>query len=774
MRFLSLFSGIEAASAAWHPLGWTCVAVAEVEPFPCAVLKHHYPAVPNLGDINKITRQQIEALGHIDVIVLGFPCQDVSIAGLRKGFENADGTLTRSGLFHVAMRIIEWSKARWTCGENVPGLFSSHEGRDFASVVGELAGIEIDVPGDGWRTAGVALGPKGLVEWFVLDAQYTRVATHPRAVPQRRRRVFIIRDTGDWQGRPPFFLIRESLCGNPPPRRNARERPAPTLAARTRGGGGLGTDFDLDGGLTAVQCGEIVPQAMSSKWSKGSSGPAGDEVRDLVAQSVGTFQETGHGWWNDDPVAQSIRDASLGGGSHANVVTHSLTGEGFDASKCQIDGCGGKRHAMGFCKSHYERFKRHGDPLAGRVAEGEPMAFLDAHIHHPTDECVLWPYATLETGYGSVQHEGRTTRAHRLMCEKAHGKPVDPSMDAAHSCGAALCINPRHLRWATRIENMSDAIEHGTTTRGERHGLHKLTEGQVREIFGMLDDGETHESISKKYQVSRNAISDIASGKNWAWHSTGAALPLDTAITAFRSEMGGNDGGVYSDGTTPTCTSAPPAIAFRAAGQDGFTPSDVSPPIAATDGGGAGAPTIAFTCKDNGRVATAECSPTLRGMGHADSHANGGGQIAIAMQAGDTRLNPESGPDGIGIRQDGASFTLEARAEVQAVMTLAIRGRDGGADLEAREDGTANSILTPSGGRAGIGVGAICARMAVRRLTPTECLRLQGFPDNYLDITFRGKPACDGPKYRAIGNSMAVNCMVWIGQRIAELHEFHP
>lgn len=131
--------------------------------------------------------------------------------------------------------------------------------------------------------------------------------------------------------------------------------------------------------------------------------------------------------------------------------------------------------------------------------------------------------------------------------------------------------------------------------------------------------------------------------------------------------------------------------------------------------------------------------------------------------------------------------------------TLAIRGRGDSHNLEYRTDGTANALLTPNGGRGGIGVGAIAfshqaggtqttlgydpasglapclnksqtpaiAGMQVRRLTPRECARLQGFPDDYLDITYRGKPAADGPKYKALGNSWAVSCARWIGERIA-------
>jgi DNA (cytosine-5)-methyltransferase 1 len=137
---------------------------------------------------------------------------------------------------------------------------------------------------------------------------------------------------------------------------------------------------------------------------------------------------------------------------------------------------------------------------------------------------------------------------------------------------------------------------------------------------------------------------------------------------------------------------------------------------------------------------------------------------AVAIQAGALRENPDSGPDGVGV-QEHIAYTLEARAEVQAVATLAIRGRGDDSNFEFRTDGTANALLTPNGGRAGIGVGAIQSGMAVRRLTPAECEKLQGFPPNYTAIP----GAADGPRYKALGNSMAVPCMAWIGRRIQKL-----
>lgn len=229
MRFLSLFSGIEAASVAWLSLGWKCVAVCEIEKFPCRMLKEHYPDVPNLGDITQVTRDQVETLMPIDIVVGGFPCTDLSVAGLRKGL-NHNGEATQSGLFFDMVRIADWSGARFVVCENVPGLFSSKTGRDFASVVGTLAGLSLDVPASGWQNTGVCLGPNGLVEWCVLDAQWF-------GVPQRRNRVFIVRDSGDWASRPPLLFDAESLSGNSPPSREAGERFAVDVVASLTGSG---------------------------------------------------------------------------------------------------------------------------------------------------------------------------------------------------------------------------------------------------------------------------------------------------------------------------------------------------------------------------------------------------------------------------------------------------------------------------------------------------------------------------------------------------------
>jgi DNA (cytosine-5)-methyltransferase 1 len=284
-----LFSGIEAASVAWGPLGWKCAAVAEIEPFPCAVLREHYPSVPNLGDVTKITREVVRGLGKLDVVIFGSPCQDLSVAGKREGIGGA-----RSGLFFQAIEIVKWAHeecgARFALWENVPGAFSSQSGRDFAEVVGALSGAGVEVPEHGWGSEGAAVGPNGLVEWSVLDAQWFGVA-------QRRRRVFALLDFGDWAGRPPILLEPESLRRDSPPSREAGQSPAGTLASRTSGGGLPGTDEACEGYVT--------PCLTASRLQRIGESTGQDPVAATFQQS--SMKGRGTIGWDDSGVAKPVK-----------------------------------------------------------------------------------------------------------------------------------------------------------------------------------------------------------------------------------------------------------------------------------------------------------------------------------------------------------------------------------------------------------------------------------------------------------------------------------
>jgi DNA (cytosine-5)-methyltransferase 1 len=199
LRYLSVCSGIEAATVAWQPLGWKAAAFSEIEAFPRAVLTHHYPDTLLHGDFTTIGADDY---GPIDLLVGGTPCQSFSVAGLRGGLGDDRGNLALEYL-----RLADRKRPRWLVWENVPGVLSSNGGRDFGSILGGL--VEL-----GYGFA-----------YRVLDAQFF-------GVPQRRRRIFVVGHLGDWRCAAAVLFERHSLSGHPPPRRSSRQG-ASSPAARS-------------------------------------------------------------------------------------------------------------------------------------------------------------------------------------------------------------------------------------------------------------------------------------------------------------------------------------------------------------------------------------------------------------------------------------------------------------------------------------------------------------------------------------------------------------
>jgi DNA (cytosine-5)-methyltransferase 1 len=200
MRYLSVCSGIEAATVAWHPLGWTPAAFSEIEAFPRSVLAHHYPDVPCHGDFTTIGADDY---GAIDLLVGGTPCQDFSIGGLRTGLAG-----TRGNLSLEYMRLLDRKRPCWMVWENVPGVLSNDGGRAFGAILGALAEL-----GYGWS-------------YRVLDAQYF-------GVPQQRPRVIVVGCAGSSRAAASVLFERASFAGRP-----AKGPPAPVSVCITRRGPG--------------------------------------------------------------------------------------------------------------------------------------------------------------------------------------------------------------------------------------------------------------------------------------------------------------------------------------------------------------------------------------------------------------------------------------------------------------------------------------------------------------------------------------------------------
>lgn len=191
---------------------------------------------------------------------------------------------------------------------------------------------------------------------------------------------------------------------------------------------------------------------------------------------------------------------------------------------CSVEGCKGNAHysvqgRKGFCNSHYKRLWRHGNPTAGITANGEPLRFIkEVALQYEGDECLIWPFARAESGYGRLSVDGKLEVASRYVCGLVYGKPPTPKHEAAHSCGKgdSGCVTKGHLSWKTRQGNKDDELIHGTRNRGERQGNSKLSVSEVREIKAMKGR-EPARSLSVRFGVSLSHIWRIQNGKEWAW-----------------------------------------------------------------------------------------------------------------------------------------------------------------------------------------------------------------------------------------------------------------
>ena len=746
MNYLSLFSGIEAASVAWKPLGWTCVGVAEIDPFPCAVLAHHYPAVPNLGSVTDITDEQIAALGPIDVVVGGSPCQDLSVAGKRVGLAGE-----RSGLFHHQLRIFHAARhlcgARFIVWENVPGAFSTHGGRDFAVVVGAMAGCELPVPADGWGTEGVALGEHGLVEWAVLDAQWFGVA-------QRRRRVFAVLDVGDWSARPPILLepdrlrgdsapsreagegstagvikgaaigrqphngpqygdaiadgscytlttnevhaVAHSLRGDSPPSREAGKDVAPTIAARTRGGGGLGTDFDCDGGLV-----------------------------------VG--------------------------------VAHSLRAEGFDASE-DGTGRGTPIVPVAFDTTQITSAANYSRPKAG-----DPCHPLAAGAHAPAiafmaDDYKDGGYEECDTARPLTTSADRTRAAPVIAFSgKDYGADageVAPTLrgmghDASHANGGGQVAVAFESRFARNGRGApSDVVpplkaQSGETGKGDGAPL-LATAMQVRRLtpveccrlqgFPEVEKAVTIFVCSSDLQKN-SALAEIRNHRSQERaYSVAANQSLPSARPAGRDSsicLLGHDWPVALH-VQIDCVQRQVRISSR--GRLLWSASSAAQ---------ANSSRLPMPVEDFVRLA-----------------AHTMGCLVPTMQSG--RVDATEGSTS---RVSGHEFAVLSASEIAGNASDAER-------LKSATSAFMTSITSPVQRNSPsyeqtLQTWSCFVAAAIASYIPEQirsgssfALSVEAITD-YLDIPYRGRPAADGNKYKALGNSMAVPVMRWIGQQIA-------
>lgn len=744
MRFGSVCSGIEAASVALAPLGWKAAWLSEIEPFPSAVLAHHYPDVPNLGDMlalpERIRLGEIEAP---DILCGGTPCQAFSVAGLRRSLGDARGNLSLT-FCEIADAIDERRSERgepeaiifW---ENVPGVLSTSDNA-FGCFLAGLAGEDdpLEPPGGKWTNAGYVSGPKRAIAWRVLDAQYFGVA-------QRRRRVFVVASAREGFDPATVLFEFDGVRRDTPPSRETGEgvthATAPCLTSSGRGvertgdtrgqdpvvacfgGGNRAGSIDVAACLTAKgmrQDFEVETFAIQAGalHTNPNSGPDGVGVQEGHAYTLEARAE--------------VQAVCVTG-----QVTHTLKAEGFDASE---DGTG----------------------------RGQPIV-----VHGTQDPCV-----STTTAFALGRNNGGEN-AIAFSC-KDHGGdagPISPTLrsmghDGSHANAGgqvAVAVSLRGREGGATAE-LGDEVGNCLRASGgggdKAHVLAPVADTLYNKGIVTLKEGNASTQETYPGTLLRTLQKEVGEEAFAKW-GLGILDSLQQA-EVLRQALHGLSirPASFSRSWAVCCALGFPVYgsgwllqSLREAGcercsSQGWEPSEqlsgeLGAYLSELPRPGAQAARLMrdlwFASEGVGLLQQALLA--VQEVGRSAGHK---GQSVLRGSEGRRAETPEAVP----------SAGMQCEVSRERVLRQACAA---GKARDSREGATEQE-------RSGKGrVGE--TPFAVRRLTVEECEFLQGFPRGYSKIPWRKKPASecpDGPRYKALGNSWAVPNVRWIGKRIQE------
>ena len=754
MNYGSICSGVEAASLAWGPLGWKALFFAEVEPFPSAVLCERYDAtpplrpldpadaanekerklreswakqiaelpkkgtVPNLGDFTKIVKGDYD--GKIDLLVGGTPCQDLSIAGKRLGFEGR-----RSVLALDFVQLCFESGTRWIVWENVPATLSSHNGADFGRLLSLFAGWDVPVPPDGWRKCGIVTNAPGCfgLAWRILDAQFTRVEQFPWAIPQRRKRLFLIGYLNNWKHSAAVLFNGEMCGGHTPPRR--------TKGQRTASGIEIGSDSAKwwDGGenagtLTRTSDQQFMPDKgrMQCVVEKSSDKTDCIDIRKIHIQ--------------EEEIAPALVSTDFKGGKAISFYPQRNPSEECSNT---LTNAGAPGHQTAICQEECPTI----DASYPGKMNNQDVGKLVCFQQNTRDELRLM------NGDGEIAGAlcaELGTKQQNYLCFENHAQDARVRQaDVAQTISARMGTGGNNLPLVMGKETPKESAEKASVFAFDSLASNSMKSSNPKSGCREIDVSKTLDTTNPEPSKNQGGM---------------AVVEPNDAIGFIKNDAGGEQQGFWKEVFPTMRTQITPAVAKKECFNVSFC-----------DANG-----VRKDRKNGGLYVTeAKASKTVTAGGpNTETVIIDPFEMPIALDGDKMGKAERAGGSGLGVSEEGVMYT-QTTTDIHGVaynecipldLRNARRTTDGGQGVGIGKDGdpmhTVTAAITP-----GIGWQA-----TVRRLLPVECERLMGFPDNHTRIPWRGKSAneCpDAPRYKACGNSMCVNVMMWLGQRIQEV-----
>jgi len=766
MRYLSVCSGIEAASRAWHHLGWTPVAFSEIEPFPAAVLKHHFPGVPNWGDMTKWREWPDE---KIEVLVGGTPCQSFSVAGLRKGLSDP-----RGGLMLDYVGIAGRYRPKYIIWENVPGVLTSNGGRDFGTLLGALGDLGYDLA------------------YRVLDAQWVRTQQFPHAVPQRRRRVFVVGCLGERGSAAKILFKSESLCGNPPTRRKTGQGVArdvaPSLVSSSRGVERTGESRGQDPVVGCWWDGSQVSQTLDAVLAKGQTMPEKNRFPAVLQGKLNWPADVSCSLNASFANKQGLEDQHVDSACPMfvpGVVAPTLTAANDPSRSPQSAEITAQVaavvEAMAFAQNQVGEVRTNN--IANTLntnsnASGRNTPLVAVSVN---ENLVLMDQGgsvmqTLQDGtVGTLRremHGHEPIVLHAVGTDCYNGAITGDVAATMGTPGSSVNASGPTVMQPVEVPDVAGTMKSCANSGGWSNSADHAAAGYMLPVseqsVAMRESGQGYWMEDNVSGTLRAEGEDRPSRPS---HVIGQPIPLDLRNAGRdpekHDEMNRQGVGVGNPGdpahtVTQACVHG---VAVFHPTQDPI-PSDDGKCHSIGCGSKTGCATAAVAYVKSTNPHSKDEAPTFNET-----------EVAACLNGWDERHNPpkhmavsvqdvrdiDKKQNGRGWNDDGSSYTVDAAA-TQGVAYHATR-RDG-----VRVNVGVSPTVEAQWGTGGNNVPNVMSKppsMVVRRLTPEECESLQGFPCGWTNIPYKKKQdSPDSPRYKALGNSMACNCMSWIGERI--------